>query len=213
MIARVQGFEMLKAIAECAWDRFPDILAEIPVTAVAGKVLREIQKICEDVKTACELKEGNDISFKEALNQLIAKCGGIAEFKKKLREELKEARDNQNPKYINAVIFCISDAPILSGAERTKLFDVLIGESEAETEEIEKFVNAFCEDYFASDYEACDYPIEVGVEHIAFNFDTESEHPYNEEDLELIMDMLNKILGREVFNEYEGLGMDDNVGY
>ena len=51
-----------------------------------------------------------------------------------MRTELKEICDNQIPKYINAAIFYISDAFSLSDAERKKLLNVLIGESEDESD-------------------------------------------------------------------------------
>ena len=213
MVTRMQRFSILKTIAECAWNRLPNILAEIPVTASVGKVLGEVQKLCEDVKTACQSKAGEDNSFAKELKELIDKCGGENAFRKALRQELKVERDSENPTYINAAIFLLDEADALSESEQQKLVDVIRGNIEAETSEVKKFVCAFREDYFADDYDSCDNPIEVGAGYIAFNFDDMSDHPYDEEDLQLIMDMLNKMLGRDAFCEYEGLGTDDSCGY
>lgn len=178
----------------------------IPATAIAGKILAEVRKIAEEVKISGKTQE-------ELLNQLVEKCGGKAEFKKKLQKELETECNTRNPKYINAAIFIVADGDGLSDEEQTQLIETLLGESETETEEITKFVDAFCEDYFSSDYTACDNPIEIGQSYIAFNFDDMSDHPYDDEDLELIMDMLNKIVGREAFCEYESLGTEDSCGY
>ena len=214
MITGAQGFAMVKAIAECAWNRIPNILAEIPVAATAGKVVGEVKNLCEDVKSACNSKEENDSTFKNELNQIISKYGGEKEFRKKLRRELKAERDIKNPKYINAAIFSLDDeVHDLSESERHKLEDTLKGNMDAETPELSRFVSAFSQDYFANDYEACDNPVEIGNRYIAFNFDDMSDHPYDEEDLKLIMEMLNKIIERNAFCEYEGLGTDDSVDY
>ena len=40
-----------------------------------------------------------------------------------------------------------------------------------------------------------------------------SDHTYDENDLKIICDMLNQIVGRTVFNEYEGYGTDDSFEY
>ena len=38
-----------------------------------------------------------------------------------------------------------------------------------------------------------------------------TDHPYDEDDLKIIMDKMNEILGRKVFCEYIGFGTDDSV--
>ena len=206
MLTKEQSFKVVKAIAKGTWNNLPAILSVIPATAIAGKVLVEVKKIADEVKASGKAQE-------EAVNKLIEECGGEAEFKKKLHDEVKSERDTKNPKYINAAIFCINGAEGLSDEEQEKLVDTLTGEAEAETGEIARFVDAFCEDYFASDHDSCDCPIEIGQEYIAFNFDDMSDHPYDEEDLQIIMDELNKILGRAAFSEYESLGTDDSCEY
>lgn len=213
MITRKQGFFILKTIAECAWNRLPDILLEIPATATTGKVLREVKKLCEDVKVACKSKEENDNSFEEDIRQLMKKYGGEREFKEKLYQELETERELNNPEYINAAIFLIDGTEGLSEAEQQILVDTLKGNIDVATLELSNFVRVFCEEYFGNDYEACDYPIEVGKVYIAFNFDDMKDHPYDEEDLTLIRDMLNQIIGRNAFCKYGALGTDDSVGY
>lgn len=95
-------------------------------------------------------------------------------------------------------------------AEQQKLTDTLTGESEPENTNIERFVSEFREDYFGDNYDACENAIETGEDYIAFNFDDMSDHTYDENDLKIICDMLNQIVGRTIFNEYEGYGTDNS---
>ncbi len=207
MISRRESFHIVKTVAKGTWEHLPTVLAVIPATAVAGKVLCEIKKIGEEVKATGQTQEKQ----LEALNQLIEKYGGKAEFEKKLREELKTERDAKNPTYINCAIFEVSAGESLSEADQKKLIDTLMGELEPETDKIAKFVTAFREDYFGDNYEACDNAIEIDKGYISFNFDDMTDHDYDEEDLETICEYLNEIVGRDVFGDYEGLGTDDSV--
>lgn len=209
MIPRKETFNLVKAVAKGTWEHIPTILTLIPATAVAGKVLVEIKKIGEEVKATGQTQEKQ----LEALNQLIEKYGGKAEFEKKLREELRAERDVKNPMYINCAIFEVSAGNSLSEADQKKLIDTLLGALEAETDKIAEFVSAFREDYFGDNYEACDNAIEVGEGYISFNFDDMSDHEYDEEDLATICEYLNEIVGRSVFDEYDGFGTDDSCSY
>ena len=99
----------------------------------------------------------------------------------------------------------------LSESEQDKLIDILTGGFDGENKEINTFVRVFQEDYFGDDILACDNPIEIAENYIAFNFDDFTNHEYLEDDLKTIMEMLNKIVGRDVFGEYEWFGTDDSV--
>lgn len=209
MITREQSFQFMKALAKGTWNHLPAMLAAIPATSVAGKLLAEIKMIGEEAIKAGHSPE----SQSETINQLIDNCGGEAEFKKQLREELKAERTPENPVYINCAIFLIGKTDLLSKQEQDKLVDTLKGEVSPETVEIASFLDAFKEDYFGGDYESCDNAIEIGEKFIAFNFDDMADHPYDEDDLKTIMEMMNKIVGREVFIDYEGDGTDDPCIY
>lgn len=209
MITREQSFRAAKALAKGTWEHLPAILAMIPATAVAGKVLTEIKKIGDEVKASGQLQEKQ----LEVMQQLAEENGGKAEFERKVREELKAEKNPKNPAYINCAIFVASTGSQLSKDEQENIIDTLMGQADAKTDEIARFVDAFREDYFGDDYEACDNAIEIDSGYIEFNFDDMTDHVYDEEDLELICDMLNKIAGRKVFDEYEGLGTDDSCDY
>ncbi len=86
-------------------------------------------------------------------------------------------------------------------------------EETLEDAELNRFITLFVNDYFGGDMTDCDYPCELEPEYLAFNFDDTADHEYSEEDLVLIRDELNKIIGRQVFDEYEGYGTDDSVEY
>lgn len=209
MISRRKSFHIVKAVAKGTLENLPTMLTLIPATAIAGKVLIEIKKIGEEVKATEEAQEKQ----LEDLNQLIEKYGGKAEFERKLREELKAERDAKNPMYINCAIFEVSAGDSLSEADQQKLIDTLMGDLEPETDKIAKFVDAFREDYFGDDYEACDNAVDIGEGYILFNFDDMSDHNYDEEDLVIICEYLNEIVGRDVFDGYEGFGTDDPCGF
>lgn len=195
----------MKAVAKGAWNNLPSILAVIPATAIAGKVLVEIKKIASDVAdTNKDVKE-----TKAQVKQLINAHGGADEIKK----ELKENRDPKNPTYINCAIFMVTQGYSLSQIEMNRLMSVLTQEETLEDAESNRFITLFVNDYFSGDITDCDYPCELEAEYLAFNFDETADHEYSEEDLVLIRDELNKILGRQVFDEYEGYGTDDSVEY
>lgn len=213
MVARENRKEVVMALAKGTLHSLPAILAAIPATAIAGKILIEVKKIGEEVKAAGKSKEEEEAVYKEAVRQLVERYGGKAAFLEAIRKELKAERASKNPTYINCAVFETAVNDSLSELEQQKLVDTLTSKAEAETVEIARFANAFREDYFGDNYEACDNAIEIGEGYIAFNFDDMSDHPYDEEDLKTIRDMLNKMVGREVFDEYEGFGTDDSCGY
>lgn len=209
MISREKSFRMIKALSQRTWVHLPKLMECIPATAVAGKILGELIQIYEEAKELGQTQEEQAAK----VNQLIEKCGGEAQFKKKVREELKAERNPKNPAYINCVIFEVNADDSLSEAEQQKLTDTLTGDLEPENTNIERFVSEFREDYFGDNYDACENAIETGEDYIAFNFDDMSDHTYDENDLKIICDMLNQIVGRTIFNEYEGYGTDNSCEY
>ncbi len=209
MISREKSFRMIKALSQRTWAHLPKLMECIPATAVAGKILGELIQIYEEAKELGQTQEEQTAK----VNQLIEKCGGEAQFKKKVREELKAERNPKNPAYINCAIFEVNADDSLSVAEQQKLADTLTGDLEPENTNIERFVSEFREDYFGDNYDACENAIETGEDYIAFNFDDMSDHTYDENDLKIICDMLNQIVGRTIFNEYEGYGTDDSCEY
>lgn len=207
MISRKKAVDIMKVVAKGAWDNLPAILAVIPATAIAGKVLGEIKKIASDVAdTNKDVKE-----TKAAVEKIINANGGVSNFTNEIKNELKENRDSQNPKYINCAIFTVAQGDCLSQTELDRLVSILAQEETLEDAGLNKFITLFVDDYFGGCVEDCDYPYEMEPEYVVFNFDDSVDHDYSEEDLVLIKDDLNKILGRQVFDEYEGYGTDDSV--
>ena len=202
MIQRKQAFNILKVVTKKTLYNIPEILAAIPATAVVGELIVVVKKIYEDTKNE---------EMKVALDKIIKEKGGPEAFLRLLIGEVKEESDPDNPKYINCAIFMVEAGKELSDEEKDKLVGVLTGEIEAGTNEISEFVDDFRDEYFCGDYESCDYPIEIDDGYIAFNFDDCSDHDYSEDDLKLIMNKMNAIVGREAFYEYEGAGTDDSV--
>lgn len=204
MNTKEQNVSRAETIMKSVWSHVPGILAAIPPTAVAGKIMTELKKIVQEVKESEKEK---------ALAQAVEKCGGAAEFVKELRQEIKMQYGGRNPRYMNFAVFLVAEGESFSKEEQMKLEDTLKGELEAETKEIATFVNAFREEYFSDNYDACENAIETDEDNISFNFCDMTDHPYDEDDLKIIMDKMNEILGRKVFCEYIGFGTDDSVMY
>lgn len=222
-----------KTIGDCmltvvkgAWEILPPVLAAIPPTAVAGNVLIQVknamgklEKRVEKVEKSVDEIEKNvteQQKVHDALQEIINECGGEQKFKEILFSELKNViTDNNiaNPKFINCAIFTVKSGYSLSEEEQSRLFDTLTGEIEADDKQTAEFVYHFRDDYFAGDYYACDNAIQMEDSYIAFNFDEYRSIEYSEEDLEFIRDEMNKIVGRDVFGEYEGFGTDDENPY
>lgn len=216
MISRKNAVEITKAVAKGTWNNLPSILSVIPATAIAGKVLTEIKKIATDVeqtkKDVTETKE--DVKeIKAQMEQIKEANGGEENLREQILAELKNNRDPKNPKYINCAVFRVREDDSLSEEDMSRILSVLTFEETVEDTDLNRFVELFIEDYFDGDMTECDYPYELEPEYLAFNFDEWTDHEYSEEDLVLIRDELNKIVGRQVFDEYEGCGTDDSVGY
>lgn len=207
MISRENVVSIMKAVAKGTWNSLPTILTLIPATAVAGKVLCEVKKIADDAVAAKKSSE----ETKAAVDEFIRKNGGEDAVASEIKQELKEARDPKNPKYINCAIYTVKSGDCLSEEEMDKLSALLSGETEAEDNNTKLFLQAFIEDYFAGDIASCDYPLELDPNYIAFNFDDSADHEYLDEDLALICEELNRIVGRNAFDDYEGYGTDDSV--
>ena len=210
MITREKGIEIMKVVAKGTWNSLPAILSVIPATAIAGKVLVEVKKIADEAAKVGK----NSEEIKEAVQKLVNDCGGENNFAKEVTEELKQNRDNTNPKYINCAIFTVNQGEVLTEEEQEKLASILLKEISLGDAKLDNFVKIFIEDYFAGDVCTCDNAYEIEAEYMAFNFDDTRDIEYNEEDLVYIRDEFNKILGRQVFDDYEGYGTDDSVnGY
>ena len=213
MISRDKVVPILKVVAKGAWDALPAILIAIPATAIAGKILVEIKKSMDKAKAEGKSEEEVKKAGADTTKNLVRESGGVFGFVKALKKEVKENREVKNPKYINCAIFSVDPEDKLTEEEQELIISVLFEGAETEDEELNRFVELFINDYFGGDAEACDNAYEVEAEYVAFNFDDSRDHDYSEEDLVLIRDELNKIVGREVFVDYEGAGTDDSVEY
>lgn len=199
---------MLKVIVKGTWDRLPEILSAIPATVLAGKVLSEVRDIVEEARKA----NADSKELKDKIDKLVKENGGEEAFGKELSEELAQ-QCAENPKYINCAIFTVKSGEHLSEDEQEQLLGILTGEMESEDSQVSNFIRAFTEDYFSGDMDSCDNACEMDESYIAFNFDDSTDHEYLEEDLIFIRDSLNRIVGREVFDRYEGAGADVSVNY
>ncbi|MBE5938730.1 MAG: hypothetical protein E7265_12000 [Lachnospiraceae bacterium] len=213
MISGNKAVQIFKFIAKCAWELLPVILPEIPATAITGRILVELKKTMDKAKE----EEKSDIEVREEITgtvqNLIREFGGVADFIRGLKKEVKENSDVQKPKYINCVIYSVNPEEKLTMEEQEKIISVLFEQGGTNDAELGYFVTAFIEDYFGGDVKACDNAYEVEAEYVAFNFDDSCDHVYSEEYLQCLRDGLNKIVGREVFEDYVGAGTDDSVEY
>ena len=207
MISRDKIINVTKAVAKGAWDSLPSILSVIPQTMIAGKILVEVKKIADNaINTGT-----SDDKVKEAVEAFVKEYGSVEAFKEAMLKELRENRDSKNPKYINCALFTVKPGDALSEEEQAFVAGVLSGEVKTELEQLNNFVRLFMDEYFGGDINACDCGYEVAAEYIAFNFDDSVDHEYDEEDLKLIMNKLNEIVGRPVFHDYEGYGTEDSI--
>ena len=213
MISREKTVQLLKVVVKGAWDALPAILVAIPTTAIAGKILVELKKSIDKAKAEGKSDKEAGKATADTAKKLVQESGGVIGFIKELKKEVKENRDVKNPKYINCAIFSVHAEEKLTGEDQERLISVLFEGEETEDGELNHFVELFVNDYFGGDAEACDNAYEVEAEYVAFNFDDSCDHEYSEEDLVLIRDELNKIVGRDVFEDYEGAGTDDSVEY
>lgn len=213
MISRDKVVQIFKVIAKGAWEALPAILVAIPATAIAGKILVEIKKSMDKAKAEGKTEEEVKKAGADTTKNLVKESGGVFGFVKALKKEVKENREVKNPNYINCAIFSVDPEDKLTEEEQELIISVLFEGAETEDDKLNRFVELFINDYFGGDAEACDNAYEVEAEYVAFNFDDSRDHDYSEEDLVLIRDELNKIVGREVFVDYEGAGTDDSVEY
>ena len=185
----------------------PDIIADSQNFAKLCKEQSDIAPIVEkfrEYKSAKQaIAEGEEILSDPDMDKEM----------KELKKEVKENREVKNPKYINCAIFSVNPEDKLTEEEQELIISILFEGAETDDEELNRFVGLFIEDYFGGNAEACDNAYEVEAEYVAFNFDDSRDHDYSEDDLVLIREELNKIVGREAFEDYEGAGTDDSVEY
>ena len=213
MISRDKVVSMLKVVAKGTWDALPAILIAIPATSIAGKILVEIKKSMDKVREEGKSDEEVKKAGADTTKKLVKESGGVFGFVKELKKEVKENREVKNPKFINCAIFFVNPENKLTEEEQELIISILFEGAEADDEELHRFVGLFIDDYFGGNAEACDNAYEVEAEYVAFNFDDSRDHDYSEDDLVLIRKELNKIVGREAFEDYEGAGTDDSVEY
>jgi hypothetical protein len=205
MISREEAFTLLRCFGHNTVMEAPEILAIIPKTTMAGKLLGEVKKII--IETA------NDVSAaRTRMDQLVDENGGSQKFTQELRQEIRAERDKEYQKYINCVIFWVKPGDSLSAEEQDDLISVLSDEVEIEDEHIAEFVECFIQEYFGGVADLRDDGAsEIASDYLAFNFDDTTDHEYEEEDLKIICAELNRIVGREVFDEYDWYGTNDSV--
>lgn len=213
MISRDKVVQIFKVIAKGAWEALPAILVAIPATAIVGKILVELKKSMDKAKAEGKTDAEVGKATAETAKKLVKESGGVLGFVKELKKEVKENREVKNPKYINCAIFSVNPEDKLTEEEQELIISILFEGAETDDEELNRFVGLFIEDYFGGNAETCDNAYEVEAEYVAFNFDDSRDHDYSEDDLVLIREELNKIVGREAFEDYEGAGTDDSVEY
>jgi hypothetical protein len=204
MISRNEAINLTKIAVRKTFERLPEILSQVPQLSVAGGILSEVREIAKDVKA-----EKNSEETKQALDKIIEENGGEEAFVQKLKQEIKNECDTKKPKYITCVTFYVKEGKSLTKEEQDYMIAVLTDEEEPEEEEVQSFVQNFLNEYFGG---SIDNDYEITPDYVTFNFFCDMEdHVYKEGMLEEMRYGLNRIINRDVLDEYMWAGTDDSV--
>ncbi len=115
---------------------------------------------------------------------------------------------------MDCVIFNCAVGKKLSENQKNDLYSILERSFENGDEESLEYIVYFIDKYMGGDIsldgeEDC----EIGDTYISFNFfgaEAIDEHPYNEVDLQCLMEVLNKLLGEKVFDYFFASGHEES---
>lgn len=180
---RKEAIKLLKCIGNKTIDNLPEILE--PFSAYGKSVGVFIKAVKDGV---CDYNSLNSI-------------------KEEVKKELREAVEKEPiPQYMDCIIFGCREGCKLDEAQKESLRQILTLQSVDGDVENRKIISAFIDEYMGGEInvESTD-ECEIGEDYISFNFCDMAgtkEFPYDEEDAELVMGALNKLLKKELFDWY-----------
>lgn len=196
----------LRCFGSVTIDYLPDILEPF---GTYGKALGTMVKMVKD--GIGRFKEEKEKLEKQGM-QLPSL---FEEVKRKAFEELKQFSDKlEIPKFMDCVVFTCKYGTALSEEQQELLRKVFLQEQEGLDKESLLVVTEFLKEYMGGAVEVdCVDDCQIGDTYINFNFFDEygeQEHPYEKEDMDLVMETLNNILGVEMFDYYLVSGHDES---
>lgn len=154
------------------------------------------------------LKYGKSVgAFIKAVKGGVCDYNSLNSMKEKAKKELIEAAENELvPKYMDCIIFGCRKGCRLRVVQKESLHRILTRQLADGDMESRKLISAFIDEYMGGeiDMENTD-ECEIGEDYISFNFCDMAgtkEFPYDEEDAELVMGALNKLLNEKLFDWY-----------
>lgn len=143
----------------------------------------------------------------KALKDGVCDYNSLNSMKEEVKKELIEAVEKEPiPKYMDCIIFGCRKGCQLAAVQKESLHQILTLQLADGDMESRKLISAFIDEYMGGeiDMENTD-ECEIGEDYISFNFCDMAgtkEFPYDEEDAELVMGALNKLLNEKLFDWY-----------
>lgn len=153
----------------------------------------------------------DNLELLDALPSIVSRIVTSVKALKKAKMEVdEEIKEEGRPDYMYCVSFICGGEPLTEREKKLLLF-VVKGEYDRGDEESRKIMEAFIDEYMGwafmdrEDAVECSDDCNFGDDRFNFNFwcENEDDHPYGREDMELVRNVLNKLLGREAFTHYE----------
>lgn len=180
---RMEIINLLKCVGNRTVDNLPEILEPL---SKYGKSIGTLIKAVKD--GVCDYNSLNSI-------------------KEEVKKELRKAAEKEPiPKYMDCIIFGCREGCQLGSVQKESLQQILTLQLADGDVESQNIISTFIDKYMGGeiDMESTD-ECEIGEDFISFNFYDMAgtkEFPYDEEDAELVMGALNKLLDEKLFDWY-----------
>lgn len=189
----------VKCFGSVAIDYLPDILEPF---SKYGRALGSLVRMVKDGTIAVK----NGLSALESQRQ--------QEFEKTKQEAYEELKnicnDSKTPMFADVVVFSCKSGVALSQEQRERLKAVLLQEYESDDSRSLLIISEFLKQYMGETIDVdSEDDCEIGDTYINFTFNPYEEHPYDKENMDLVMEALNNFLGAEVFDYYLVDGHDE----
>ncbi len=201
---REQILGIAKIVGKITLNALPGVLAAIPVTQMAGKILKEMKTATEAYAKEMEKSAEKEAELAKKLEKIMNENGGPKAVMSELQENCCKSGE------VNCVSFVVVPGKEISDEVKQSLKEWFAGEIEFEDENVNTILEEFAKIYFRESIAKEDY--EIGDSYVNFNFCEYDEFEYSEEldeDMQYVMKALNEIAGEELIGAYFTFGPDD----
>lgn len=119
------------------------------------------------------------------------------------KESKREIAQQEKPEYICSMGLYCRKGFVFSKKQQNQVAAILERDFESGDEEALKIIDLFIDEYMGGEIVLGSDDCYMGEDYLDFNFADGADYPYIEEDIILVMEAINRLLGENLFDRFD----------